>query len=89
MTSRSKERLALAALSLVVAALAFVGRSGRFGSGFDHYSWGFLGLSMGWLGKTFLPQPQEGDPVSIQALPYVLIYLALGAILAGMIWVGL
>lgn len=64
MTTRNKERLGLGALCLVMAALAFAGRNGRFGGSFDHYSWGLLGCSMGWLGKTFLPVPEKWDAIS-------------------------
>jgi hypothetical protein len=72
-----------------MAALAFAGRNGRFGDGFDRYSWGWLGGTIGLLGKTFLPVPEKGDPVSIQALPYVAIYTGLAIILGVMIWAGL
>ncbi|MFL6862174.1 MAG: hypothetical protein ACJ8DZ_04170 [Allosphingosinicella sp.] len=64
MTSRAKERLALGALCLLAIGWAFAGRDGRFGAGFDHYSWPFAGVTTGLLLKTFLPEPEKWDPIS-------------------------
>jgi preprotein translocase subunit Sec61beta len=84
--AKQKERLALAVLWILTTAVAIAGRSGRFGPIFDRYSWSFVGASAAWLVRSFLPEPEEGDPVSIQALPLVAVYVTLAVMMVLAIW---